>query len=671
MGMIFKVVINDIEITRDWSWDKIYEVKNVLKKLGFKWTGEYWIGKVYSLSSIKRIKDLLELDNKEVESIISSIVVNSEGGVIGIELPSFYEFSEELKSCVLDTIDDVHIVSIPCYIRNFVKSDRKYINQVSTFREYIEYAVSEFKKMIRNCRIIGDLELALSRSIEYVISSQKLQHLFERRVKWWTVHVNLNYAELNFLSRGLRRELSELKIEYNKIDAEGRIYHDYIKVVTFRKVERSEGIKWLIEFPVFFRDTIIDILRKYGYIVKENEYSVRRIVIPKDQVKLYSFQEEALHKWLRANCRGTIIIPTGGGKTFIGLRAISELKVPTLILVTTEELLNQWYDRLLKYLGVKAGRLGAGFSEIRDVTISIYHSAVNNIDVIKDKFDLVIADESHHVPAETFKEVLFKVQAPYRLALSATPTRADHNEKLIFIACGEPVYKVSYTDLIRYGLVVPIRHYRIYTKLNSEERKMYEKAGNNIMHLKAIAFKARNKINIVKKIVEMEYELGSKVIIFTQYIQQAEDIYRELKSLGGIALLTSETRDRESIFRAFAKGNVRVIVTTTVLDEGIDVPDADVAIIVSGTGSPRQMIQRIGRVVRASENKREARIYEIIARNTIEEALSNLRHPKHEIEEIECRIVFENELDFLLSKLKSRIMSLNKFLKLDRIDENS
>ncbi len=122
----------------------------------------------------------------------------------------------------------------------------------------------------------------------------------------------------------------------------------------------------MIRFPVFLRDTVRELLVKSGYKVVDLPWSPRQIQVPKDEVKLLPFQERALDAWLKAGKRGgTIVVPTGGGKTFIALKALATVKVPAIILVITEELMNQWYERIMKYLGIRAGRLGGGFDDIR------------------------------------------------------------------------------------------------------------------------------------------------------------------------------------------------------------------------------------------------------------------------------------------------------------------
>ncbi len=922
--VLFRVVINDrVEIVRDWPWDKIVQVKEQLKRLGFRWTGESWKGKVLSFSTILKLRDLLDLRPSEIRKILETCILHNEGGAVGIEVSDPSLLPDDVRECIIDSVENVQIVSISCYVRNFIKKDTKYLGKVESFEQYVDTALQTFRKQIEKFPVVGNLELAIERAKEFVLESPRARELYERRVAWWTALLHENFVELNFLKKGLLKELKEsLKIKYNKVDAEGNIQEVLIPAIKRENVIKTADGKWRIYFPQFFKSKVAEILRSLGYVVKEVEYKPRTVSNIVDKVTLLPFQEKALQKWIENNYRGTIVIPTGGGKTFIALKAIAKLKVRTLILVITEELLEQWHERIYKYLGYRAGRLSGKYDELREITVCTYHTAVKRIDELRDYFDLVIADEClvegtlvilkdggaipiervydgynvflggtvknstyfrkevnkiceivtdfdiirttlthphvvlckstgtlkvkkahelmvgdyllipeelphnvkqsvsydylehvvqsldrdtcnienidklfyapraalrkllcdiyrkfgyvedgcivlniesrdylkrvqllllkfgivskllysgntcslkicgkycskffreilhesrfvdsrhdydpdirririgninfvafpirdirilegsfkvydfttdthlfvadgflthncHHVPAETFKEVMLNMSAPYRMALSATVERSDGNEHLIYLACGELVYRTTYRELIKEGLVVPVRHYRIYVDLSDEEREEYEKA-KNVLQLRNIAARASAKVDVACRIAEFEYELGSKVLIFTQYVNQAEEIYKKLRErVRNVALVTGETRDRDLVLKQFAKGNVRIIVATTVLDEGVDVPDADVAIIVSGTGSSRQMIQRVGRVVRAAPGKKEARVYEIVARRTIEEALSENRHPKEEIEEIECVKVLAKDLERLLRRIRARIL---------------
>lgn len=651
--MLFRVVINnEVEVRRSWDWDRVSRVKDRLKELGFRWNGEYWSGKVYSLSLIRELKELLDLTGDEVNRITRSIIINSAGGAIGVESLEGLELIP--SDCILSEEGGLYVISLSCLIREFVKGDRKYIGSASSFEEYIDKAVEIIRNQFINKPVVGDLELAIRRARDFALSNDKLRAVFTRRVEWWTARLGLDTVELHFLSKEFYEGLRNLTVPYYVVDKEGNLNKHDLRLIRKDDVVKGED-RVVVRFPVFIRDTIKELLVKGGYRVVELPWAPRTIQVPKDEIRLLPFQERAVGKWLEAGKRGTVVVPTGGGKTFIALKALALVKVPTIILVITEELMNQWHERLMKYLGINAGRLGGGFDDVREVTVAIYNSAVNRIASISDKFDLAIFDEAHHVPADTFKEVAFKLRAPYRLALSATPKRNDNNEHLIFLSSGDIVYQADYRDMVEARLVVPIRHFRIYVDLTLEERRNYERAGDNAIVLRNIASTASTKLSVVVPIVKSEVNIGSKVIVFTQFIKQAEELYKVLRDeLGSIvALITSKTGDRDSIFRAFARGVYKVIVTTTVLDEGIDVPDADVAIIMSGTGSQRQMIQRVGRVVRATNGKVEARVYEIVTRNTIEEALSEERHVKGEVLEVECRRYLAGELQRLINHIMS------------------
>ncbi|WP_252901567.1 DEAD/DEAH box helicase family protein [Vulcanisaeta sp. JCM 14467] len=389
--MLFRVVINgDVEIRREWPWDRVSRVKDRLKELGFRWNSEYWSGKVYSVSLIRELKDLLELTSEETERLMRTILVNSSGGVIGVE--DLSSLGSIPSDCVLGEEGGLFIISLSCLIRDFIKNDRNYIGSASSFEEYVDRAVDGIRQLLAGKAVVGDLELALKRAREFALANSKLRDLYSRRVEWWTARLGLDSAELHFLSKELYEKLRGLTVPYYITDKEGNLNKRDLRLIRKDDIVRS-GDKVMVRFPVFLRDTVRELLVKSGYRVVDLPWSPRQIQVPKDDVKLLPFQERALEAWLRAGKRGTIVVPTGGGKTFIALKALASVRVPTIILVITEELMNQWYERIMKNLGVRAGRLGGGYDDVREVTVAIYNSAVNRIAEISDKFDMAVFDE--------------------------------------------------------------------------------------------------------------------------------------------------------------------------------------------------------------------------------------------------------------------------------------
>lgn len=642
--MRFRVVINGVEVVREWSWDKILSVKEELKRMGFRWTGDGWVGRVRDPMQLYTLRTLLDLTDDELGRLQQTVQA-PRGDVVMV----VGEIPEKLRPYVVASYGASSVVSVSRFIRDFVSSDKTAIAQSQSYEDYVRRAAEEFRALLRGLDVRGDLKSAIDSAIEIALSSERLKSLYERRVAWRTVELGPTSAALNFASKELVDELRSFKLAYNIVGKNGEVKQTFIQLV---KVSRDKE-KIILKYPIFLRDKISEILKKYGYITKISDISYKKVSY-RSSVRLLEFQRAALEAWIKSGYRGTVAVPTGGGKTFIGLGAMAETGEATLILAVTKELALQWIERVRKYLGVQAGLLGGGSHDVRDVTVAIYNSAVKYIDELMNRFGLVIFDEAHHVPAETFKEVALALDSPKRLALSATPKRDDGNELLIFEAVGPLVFRASYREMIEAGLVVPIEHYRVYVRLTPEEESKYksaERSTDNAIVLRNIAAQASAKIQAAIDIIKREVSLGHKVIVFTQFLEQARAIYQRLTEHQIRAeLITSEERDRDAAFARFASGLVRVVVTTTVLDEGVDVPDADVAVVVSGSGSKRQMIQRVGRIVRASQGKSVGRVYELVARGTIEEALSESRHVDDIVEESVCKRLSESALREFLSK---------------------
>ncbi len=367
------------------------------------------------------------------------------------------------------------------------------------------------------------------------------------------------------------------------------------------------------------------------------------------KVKLRDYQAEALDAWRRNRYRGVIALPTGSGKTVVALAAICELKVPTLIVVYTRDQINEWKSKILELTNIPPSLIGLFYGEekqVKPITIATYQTAYRNTDILTDKFSLLVVDEVHHLPADKFRAIALEVLAPFRMGLSATPYREDGREKELFSLMGELVYTKSLDELIARGYVAPFYIIPYYVELKPDERLEYErlareyarlsrgldleniialaregnefakKALNILTRMRMMIALSKSKIEAAKSIVTRELQQGSKVLIFTHYVNQAELVGKQL----GVPVLTGrlDKSKRRLLLEAFRRGSLRVLVLTTLGDEGIDLPDANVGIVLSLTRSRRQLVQRLGRLLRPQPGK-VAKLYVVICRGTIEE----------------------------------------------------
>jgi len=370
--------------------------------------------------------------------------------------------------------------------------------------------------------------------------------------------------------------------------------------------------------------------------------------------ELRDYQEEAVKAWVSNKNRGVIVLPTGSGKTIVAINAMTRLNVPTLIVVYTKEHIRQWEDSIKKFTDA-GGLIGSYYGDektILPITITTYQSAFRNIGLFSKKFMLLIFDEAHHLPAEKFKAIAMKMPSPYRMGLSATAVREDGKHEEIFPLIGGIIYQRSPSELSEEGYLAPFVIRRIRVELNKEDMNKYDELRklyinyskgrsfdeileaarrgetNAIKALKIksqmqqIIQKSSAKIEKVIEIAKNELSRGSKIIIFTQYRDQAEELASKLNAYlihGGI-----DEKNRLETLYNFKNSKSGILVITTVGDEGLDIPDANVGIFVSGTGSRRQFLQRLGRLLRPAPGKKSV-LYEIIASRTSEEAQSKKR----------------------------------------------
>ncbi|HLG20650.1 MAG TPA: DEAD/DEAH box helicase family protein [Bdellovibrionota bacterium] len=358
---------------------------------------------------------------------------------------------------------------------------------------------------------------------------------------------------------------------------------------------------------------------------------------------LRAFQEEALAAWRVEKGRGVVILPTGAGKTRLAVEAIGRTSRSALVVVPTLELLAQWYSVLSESFGGEVGRLGGGEHEIRPLTVTTYDSAYRWIDRYGDRFALLVFDEVHHLPAPSYVQIAQMSVAPFRLGLTATFERGDFRHVPLSEWVGPVVYRRSIDELSGEALasyrteirkvemtVVEKEEFetqdRIYRTYLRQAGIRGRKAFDSLLDLaardgrawRALAAhrRARRVVAGASAKVELVGELlgqyaDSKILIFTEY---NDLVYRLSKEylIPAITHLTSP-KERRWILSSFREGKIRAIVTSKVLNEGVDVPEADVAIVLGGSGSRREHVQRLGRILRPLPGK-EALLIEVITK---------------------------------------------------------
>jgi superfamily II DNA or RNA helicase len=379
------------------------------------------------------------------------------------------------------------------------------------------------------------------------------------------------------------------------------------------------------------------------------------------QIESRDYQQAALNEWRDHGRQGSVVLPTGSGKTFLGIQAISDAGVATLVVVPTIDLMNQWHATLTNAFGDQLsagiGVLGGGSHDVTSITVTTYDSAYRYIDEYGDQFGLLVVDEVHHLPAPTYQQIPEMTIAPYRLGLTATYERADDKHEVLKDLIGPVVYEEQVDDLAGeylseyetvhlsvdltadererydeeyqiYRDYVDSHDFDIWKETGYQEflqRTSYDPQGRRALIAKQraekIARTAKKKLDTLDNLIKRHHD--DRVIIFTANNEFAYNISKEFV----VPCITHQTKtdERTEILERFKNGEYSMLVTSQVLDEGIDVPAANVGIILSGSASKRQYAQRLGRILRPTDDREPARLYEIIAADTKENYVSQQR----------------------------------------------
>jgi len=412
-------------------------------------------------------------------------------------------------------------------------------------------------------------------------------------------------------------------------------------------------------------------------------------LVPSFEMEPYPHQSEALACWKQAGRRGVVVLPTAAGKTYLAQLAMQATPRSTLIVVPTLDLMHQWYAHLTAaFPDAEVGLLGGGSRDKTPILISTYDSATIQAETLGNQYAMLIFDECHHLPTDFYRVIAEYAIAPYRLGLTATPNRSDGRHRDLNALIGPEVYRKSPEELAGFALASH-KVVQIKVKLSQKERDRYNaciklrndflkesniylgsmqgwqqfvmvsarsQAGRRAMlahrQAKEIALGTDGKLRILADLLAQHYPERS--LIFTN---DNATVYR-ISQAFLIPAITHQTpvKERHDILTHFREGEYKTLVASHVLNEGVDVPDARVAIILSGTGSEREYIQRLGRVLRkGTDNNKLALLYEVVAEDTTEEGTSQRRRGSQSRNEPQRR---EESKEVEKPKLKHRQLEI-------------
>ncbi len=368
------------------------------------------------------------------------------------------------------------------------------------------------------------------------------------------------------------------------------------------------------------------------------------------------YQREAVEAWRAAGRRGTILLPTGAGKSFVAELCIADADRCALIVAPTLDLVGQWYDHLRRAFGDPVGVLGGGSHEVCDLTVATYDSAYLHMPRYGARFGLVVFDEVHHLPGPAYTQAAEGAIAPYRLGLTATLERPDGEHVRIDTLVGPVVYRREITDLAG-DFLADYRTERLLVHLSEADRAAYDDARATFREFvdaegirlggsggwgrflraaarsregrrahrawrasREILHGAPAKLRVLEELLRVHRD--GRVIVFTNDNATVHHISRTLL----LPAITHQTdlKERRRLLDAFQDGTLPVLVTSRVLNEGVDLPGADVAVVLSGTGTVREHVQRLGRILRPQDGK-QAVLYELIVAESAEEVTSERR----------------------------------------------
>lgn len=365
---------------------------------------------------------------------------------------------------------------------------------------------------------------------------------------------------------------------------------------------------------------------------------------------LRTYQVDALAAWRANGCRGVVVLPTGAGKTRVAVAALALSAVRGVVLCPTCALLEHWERELARWYPGPVGIVGDGIRRIEDLTVMTFESGFRRLDELADRFGLVVVDEVHHFATGQRAEALEMCPAPRRLGLTATaPDAGTAASDRLTDLVGPVVCELGLADLVGKHLA-PVTIERIRVQLTAAERDRYAadyrpyatlhaalrradpeadpvaiarvmgrtREGRAALAGRERAFALASFPAAKRRLAAslLERHRADRTLVFTALAADAYEVSRALL----VPAITADIgrAERHEILERFRDGAYRAIVSARVLNEGIDVPDANVAVVLGGRLGLREHIQRVGRVLRPAPGKR-ALVYDVITSGTVED----------------------------------------------------
>lgn len=365
---------------------------------------------------------------------------------------------------------------------------------------------------------------------------------------------------------------------------------------------------------------VVETLRKHGVHVEFLDERTWPTVTamaplwPKAQGFLRDYQVEAVDAVARGR-QGVVVAPCGAGKTMIGVGIIARAATRAVVLCHTQDLVDQWVERIQGRLGINAGVLGAGEHDVQTVTVAMVQTLIQadraEIQALARGVGLLILDEAHHCPAETFRSVVEHFPARYRVGLTATPERSDGLTSVMYWTLGGILHRVTHARLVKCGALAPAEVRPVETRFEW----VAGEDGESWNDLAEALVENDERNGLICDLVAREYAAGHVVLVLSGRVEHCGELARLLCARGVPAIAAtgkSKKADRQRAIEDVRAGALRVLCASTIADEGLDIPSLTRVVQAFPSRAQGRAIQRLGRLMRPQPGKPTPVLYDIV-----------------------------------------------------------